>query len=163
MPNYEWDIQKAADNVVKHSVTFDEAATTFDDPLAAFFDDVLHSENKDRYLLVGFSSQNRLLFVSHTAGTNGTIRIVSARLATERERENMNEKMLDNDDLLPEYDLDYCRAKPNPYVKHREAVSASPLTVKIDADVAAVFTSADTVNAVPRALIQTMPPTAATR
>ena len=84
---YEWDAIKAADNVVKHNVTFDEAATVFDDPLAAFFDDVLHSDEEERYLLVGFSAQNRLLYVSHTLRDTSTVRIISARLANKRERE----------------------------------------------------------------------------
>ncbi len=67
----------------------------------------------------------------------------------------MNEKINDPDELLPEYDLDYRRAKLNPYAKRENPV----LTVTIDADVATVFQSAESVNAVLRALIQTMPRT----
>ena len=76
----------------------------------------------------------------------------------------MNEKLLDkpdSDELLPHYDLDYRRAKPNPYVTRD--LTALEMTVKIDADVAAVFTSAESINAVLRALIQTMPQTATAR
>jgi len=86
MAKYEWDANKAADNVAKHGVTFEEAATVFEDVLAAFFDDVLHSDDEDRFLLVGYSSNYRLLYVSHTPRAD-VIRIISARPATKRERE----------------------------------------------------------------------------
>jgi len=82
---FQWDLAKAEQNVRKHGVSFDEAVTVFYDPLAATFDDPDHSEVEHRYLTVGFSSQNRLLVVSHT-DRGQTIRIISARPATSHER-----------------------------------------------------------------------------
>jgi len=82
---FEWDPKKAKRNLVKHGVPFDEAATVFYDPLAATFDDPVHSEGEQRYLTVGFSSQDRLLVVAHIE-KGETVRIISARLATVRER-----------------------------------------------------------------------------
>jgi len=82
---FQWDLAKAEQNVRKHGVSFDEAVTVFYDPLAATFDDPDHSAVEHRYLTVGFSSQNRLLVVSHT-DRGQTIRIISARPATPHER-----------------------------------------------------------------------------
>ena len=62
------------------------------------------------------------------------------------------------DGLLPEYDIDYSKAKPNRFAQHKNV----PELVKLDADVAAVFKTAEAVNAALRALIQTMPQTAQT-
>lgn len=82
---FEWDFAKAGENLRKHGVSFDEAATVFYDPLSITFDDPDHSEGENRFLTVGFSSQNRLLVVSHTE-RGVTIRIISARPATSQER-----------------------------------------------------------------------------
>ncbi len=82
---FEWDFEKAGENLRKHGVSFDEAATVFYDPLSITFDDPDHSEGENRFLTVGFSSQNRLLVVSHTE-RGVTIRIISARPATSQER-----------------------------------------------------------------------------
>lgn len=82
---FEWDPKKAKRNLVKHGVTFDEAVTAFYDPLAATFDDPDQSEDEQRYLTVGFSSQDRLLVVAHIQ-KGETVRIISARLAIVRER-----------------------------------------------------------------------------
>ena len=71
--------------VVGHEVTFDEAVTVFNDPLCATFDDPDHSADERRLITVGYSSRERLLLVSHVEA-NETIRIISARLATARER-----------------------------------------------------------------------------
>jgi uncharacterized DUF497 family protein len=82
---FEWDPKKAKRNLVKHGVPFDEAVTAFYDPLAATFDDPDQSEDEQRYLTVGFSSQDRLLVVAHIQ-KGETVRIISARLAIVRER-----------------------------------------------------------------------------
>ena len=89
--SFEWDDGKAASNLKKHNVSFSEAATVFDDPHAAIFDDQTHSTDEAREIIVGYSNRNRLLIVSFTErGEN--IRIISARKATKRERENHEEK-----------------------------------------------------------------------
>ncbi len=82
---FEWDAEKAAENLKKHGVSFDEAVTVFVDPLAATFDDPDHSLAEDRFLTVGYSSQGRLLVVCHTE-RRGALRLISARRTTAHER-----------------------------------------------------------------------------
>ena len=87
---FEWDSDKAASNRKKHAVSFEEAATVFADPLAAIFDDEVHSEDEQREFIVGHSVENRLLLVCFTE-REGAIRIISARRATRRERKDYEE------------------------------------------------------------------------
>jgi uncharacterized DUF497 family protein len=87
---FEWDEDKAAANQKKHRVAFGEAASVFADPLAAIFDDEAHSEEELREIIVGHSAENRLLLVSFTERA-GVIRIISARRATKRERQDYEE------------------------------------------------------------------------
>jgi len=82
---YEWDPVKAAANVKKHRVRFEEAASVFRDPLALTFPDPDHSDEEDREITIGFSVKRRVLFVS-PAAREGRIRIISARRATRREQ-----------------------------------------------------------------------------
>jgi uncharacterized DUF497 family protein len=82
---FEWDPTKAQRNWVKHKVTFQEAATVFGDPLAITYFDPDHSQDEDRFLTIGSSTTARLLIVSHTDRGDVT-RIISARLATPKER-----------------------------------------------------------------------------
>jgi uncharacterized protein len=82
---FEWDPEKAARNVSKHGVSFNEAATIFGDPLAITYSDPDHSEDEERFLTFGHSNENQLLVVSHTDRGERT-RIISARRATRRER-----------------------------------------------------------------------------
>ncbi len=82
---FEWDENKAAKNLSKHQVSFDEAKTVFDDPLYIDFYDPDHSEDEDRYLIVGQSTQGRLLIVSYTERGN-SVRLISAREVTRKER-----------------------------------------------------------------------------
>jgi hypothetical protein len=82
---FEWDENKAAKNLSKHQVSFDEAKTVFDDPLYIDFYDPDHSEEEDRYLIVGQSTQGRLLIVSYTERGN-SVRLISAREVTRKER-----------------------------------------------------------------------------
>lgn len=86
----EWDENKAERNLAKHRVSFEEAKTVFDDPLYVDFYDPDHSEDEERYLLVGASNQKRLLIVSYTERGN-SIRIISAREVTRAEREAYEE------------------------------------------------------------------------
>jgi uncharacterized protein len=83
---FDWDENKAASNLLKHGVSFDEAKTVFDDPLYVDFYDPAHSEDEDRYLIVGESNQRRLLIASYTERGN-LIRLISAREVTRTERE----------------------------------------------------------------------------
>jgi len=82
---FEWDPKKAAANLKKHGVTFQEAATAFGDPLAITFDDPDHSEDEERHLTFGLSLQGRLIVVSHTERRDRA-RIINARLMESEER-----------------------------------------------------------------------------
>ena len=82
---YAWDDDKAANNIVKHHVTFDDASSVFADPLAVIFDDEAHSGEETRELILGHSTSNLLLLVSFTE-RDGVVRIISARRATPKER-----------------------------------------------------------------------------
>jgi len=82
---FEWDGAKAASNLKKHRVSFDEAVTVFYDHLAATFEDPDHSQDESRLITVGYSAQGRLLVVSHVERASAT-RLISARCATLRER-----------------------------------------------------------------------------
>jgi hypothetical protein len=83
---FEWDPEKAAANVRRRRVSFNEAATVLEDPLSMTFPDEAHSEGEMRFVTVGVSQRGRVLVVAHTE-RNDTIRIISARRATRRERE----------------------------------------------------------------------------
>ena len=85
---FQWDIHKATANIQKHGVSFDEAATVFRDGLARIFDDEDHSAEESREIIIGHSAAGRLLLVSLTEKADNTVRIVSARVATKRERRN---------------------------------------------------------------------------
>ena len=82
---FEWDSNKAATNLAKHGVSFEEAKTVFDDPLYIDFYDLDHSDDEHRYIMIGMSEQNRLLLVAYTE-RGDVIRLISAREATKAER-----------------------------------------------------------------------------
>ena len=86
---FEWDPSKAASNAKKHKVTFEVAKTVFYDDFAVQFFDEEHSSEEDRFLLLGMSSDAKLLLVCHCEREGGdVIRIISARKATESEAQN---------------------------------------------------------------------------
>lgn len=84
--HFEWDPKKAASNQHKHGVTFEEASSALRDLFSATAHDPDHSDNEERFITLGISTQGRLLMVSHTDRGNA-IRIISARLATNIERQ----------------------------------------------------------------------------
>lgn len=88
---FEWDVEKAKTNSRNHGVTFDEASTVFGDPLALLMPDPDHSLDEKRYLLLGRSSQHRLVVVAFAERTPRT-RLISARRATQRERRRYEEE-----------------------------------------------------------------------
>ena len=87
---FEWDADKAKKNLKLHEVTFDEASTAFQDSLSLTIYDPLHSQEEDRFVLIGNSSRNRILVVVHTERGNN-IRIISARNANKNERNQYEE------------------------------------------------------------------------
>ena len=86
MIRFEWDSSKAAANLKKHRISFEDAQSVFYDEFAVQFFDDLHSSEEERFLMLGMSSAASLLIVCHCERENGAvIRIISARKATRRE------------------------------------------------------------------------------
>ena len=86
MIRFEWDPPKAAANLKKHRISFEDAQSVFYDEFAVQFFDDLHSSEEDRFLMLGMSSAAGLLIVCHCEREGGAvIRIISARKATRRE------------------------------------------------------------------------------
>jgi len=90
MLTFEWDANKAASNLAKHGVSFQEATTVFGDPVSITIPDPAHSQTEDRFIILGRSHQGRLLVVIHT-GRGDNIRVISARRAGRRERKQYEE------------------------------------------------------------------------
>jgi uncharacterized DUF497 family protein len=87
MIKFEWDAAKATSNKKKHGVSFEEAQSVFYDDFAVQFFDEDNTDSEDRFLMLGFSDEARLLIVCHCERDGGgTIRIISARKATKNER-----------------------------------------------------------------------------
>lgn len=86
---FEWNTEKAEANLKKHGVLFDEAETVFDDPLFVIFADPDHSFEENRFIIMGESTQNRLLVVSYTERPPAT-RLIT-REATRQERKKYEE------------------------------------------------------------------------
>lgn len=82
---FDWDPAKAASNLRKHGVAFEEAETVFDDPLAIVIPDPVHSYGEERQVLIGRSAPGNTLVVVHVE-PGERIRIISARAATKQER-----------------------------------------------------------------------------
>jgi uncharacterized DUF497 family protein len=87
---FDWDPKKAAANLRKHGVAFDEAMTAFADPHSITIPDPDHSEDEDRCILIGRSTVQRLLVVVHLE-RGERLRLISARLAARRERRTYEE------------------------------------------------------------------------
>lgn len=83
---FDWDDRKAAANLTKHGVSFNEAATVIGDALGWTYPDPKHSRSEQRWITVGLSDAGRVLVVSHTDQNDEAIRIISARRATKKER-----------------------------------------------------------------------------
>lgn len=89
--NFEWDRQKAAKNLAKHGVAFQEAESVFGDALGRITTDQRHSIDEQRYVLLGLSNEQRLLAVMF-ADRGEAIRLISARRATPRERRDYEQE-----------------------------------------------------------------------
>jgi len=88
--NFEWDANKAKSNLAKHRISFEEASTIFGDPRSLTIPDPMHSDLENRFITLGASHRGKLLVVVQTErGDN--IRIISARIASRRERRNYEE------------------------------------------------------------------------
>ena len=84
--HFEWDINKNAINIKKHNISFEEAKTVFYDDEALVINDPDHSQDEERFIILGTSTKSNVLVVCHCFRDNdSTIRIISARKATKRE------------------------------------------------------------------------------
>jgi len=88
---FEWDPEKAENNLRKHGVNFEEAITAFKDTLALIFDDEEHSEAEHREIIIGTSALRRIILVCFVERVEDTIRIFSARRATRNEIKDYEE------------------------------------------------------------------------
>lgn len=88
---FEWNENKANENLKKHGVSFDEAKTVFNDPFSVTIYDPDHSIDEDRYIDIGLSSKGRLIVVSYLE-QDGKIRIISSRKATKKEKRDYEKK-----------------------------------------------------------------------
>lgn len=89
---FEWDDTKASSNVTKHGVSFEEAKTVFDDDFARMIPDPDHSEQEERFILLGMSYTLKILAVVHCyRDQEGIIRIISARRSTKNEERQYKE------------------------------------------------------------------------
>jgi uncharacterized DUF497 family protein len=88
---FEWDPTKAAGNIRKHGVSFDEAVTVFKDPLAFIFDDDTHLEQEHREIIIGLSALRRMILVCFVERLEDVVRIISARPATRQEIKDYEE------------------------------------------------------------------------
>ena len=84
---FEWDEKKNASNQKKHGIAFEEAKSVFSDQFARLIPDPDHSDEEDRFILLGTSIHSNLLVVCHCERSNDSIRIISARKAIKKERE----------------------------------------------------------------------------
>ncbi len=147
---FEWNRDKAKANLSKHDVSFDEAKTVFDDPLFVDFYDPDHSDDEERYIIVGQSQKNRLLIVSYTERKD-KIRLISAREAPRMEKMLMK-KIKDEmeDELRPEYDLRSLRVRR--IGDKRTAFSGQ--IIQLAPDVVELFPNSESVNEALRFLIR---------
>jgi uncharacterized DUF497 family protein len=90
---FAWDENKAAANLARHGVAFEEAATVFGDPLSDTFDDPDHSANERRFVIIGMSAKGKMLIVAHT-DDGEVVRLISAREPTREERELYEESRI---------------------------------------------------------------------
>ena len=87
---FAWDTKKAASNLAKHDIFFEEAATVFGDPLSNTFPDPDHSLEEQSFIIIGSSEQGRIIVVAHT-DDGEVVRIINAREATHGERKSYEE------------------------------------------------------------------------
>jgi len=88
---FEWDEKKADENLRTHGVSFDEAKTVFNDPFSVTIYDPDHSIDEERYIDIGMSTKGRLIVVSYSE-RGETIRMISSRKATKKERRGYEDK-----------------------------------------------------------------------
>jgi hypothetical protein len=139
-PTFEWDRAKAGINFRKHGVSFEEAVTVFQNRLARVHSDPDHSASERRQIIVGHSERK-----AHGKQPGASEKPMKKADKTHREL---------TDDLRPEYDFDYSKAKKNPYAAY---VKGRTVAVVLDPDVAATFPTSRAVNALLRSVAAAIP------
>jgi len=145
---FEWDDGRAVENLIRHGISFSEASTAFADPLSRTIPDPLHPTKKIDSLSLAQSGLQRTLVVVNTY-RGEVIRIISARTATAREKEIMNEGKNDEVEILDEYD--FSNAVIGKYAKQ---YAEGTNIVVLEPDVAKVFPDSAAVNQALRQLIE---------
>lgn len=165
---FEWDEDKAEQNLKKHGVSFHEAKTAFNDPCAITIHDPDHSDTEDRYIDIGLSFKGRLIVVSYTE-RGEIIRIISSRKAEKREKiMKKGKKKNETKEMREEYDFsggvqgkhfkEYRRGHSVRITKSNGTTethifSAAEGSIMLDPDVRKHFSDSETVNKVLRSLI----------
>jgi uncharacterized DUF497 family protein len=150
-----WSERKAAANLSKHGVSFEEARDTLDDPFTRTMHDYRHSDAENRYVGIGYSNEQRILFIAYSIYKD-VARLISARSATPAEKRSymsgkdiIRDAPMEDDYDPADYEWDFSNAKPigDMFAKLRGSVV-------LDSDVCDVFRSADEVNNALRMLIR---------
>ncbi len=153
---FEWDADKTAANLRKHGVSFEEATTAFADPLAINMPDPDHSETEARYVVLGQSTQGRLIVVCYTERPPRT-RLITARRPPGANDPSMKkararaaeQASVDEDTMRPEYDFSR-GVRGVTAQRYAQGVNV----VLLDPDVAEVFPTARAVNEALRTLVR---------
>jgi uncharacterized DUF497 family protein len=148
---FEWDPGKAAANLAKHQVSFEEPISVFEDPLATTVPDVEHSFDEERFLTTGVTSQQRIVIVWHTDREDAVRIIGLARRQTGSDKIMSLDNRTDPepDEMQPEYDI-----RGGVRGKYYDRYRAGTNIVLLEPDVAKVFHDSDSVNRALRALIE---------
>lgn len=155
---FEWDSNKAAANLKKHGVAFDEALTVFRDPLALLFDDPDHSADEQREVIIASRRNRGFLWSALPSGRAGfgssTRGARPPQNASNMAKTRRPRKRPPSDDLRPEYEFDYTKARPNRFASRfpRQTVA-----VVLEPDVAEVFSTSRSVNSLLRSVIKAVP------
>lgn len=127
--HFEWNERKAAANLRKHGVSFEDAKSVFYDERAKLMDDPDHSELEDRFILLGLSTALKILVVCHCYRTgDDVIRIISASKATSREMKSYPKRCA----MRKEYD--FSAARKNPYASQLKKQMKKQITIRLDED-----------------------------
>jgi uncharacterized DUF497 family protein len=153
---FEWDPKKDAANEQKHGISFEAATVTFQDPLAAVHTDPDHSDDEKREILVGHGTLGRLLLV---VSSSDRVRFGSLppaglpSVSVKPMKQARRSRPSTTDDMRPEYDFDYSKARSNPYAARLK----DRVAVVLDPDVAAVFPTSEAVNTLLRSVVAAVP------
>jgi len=142
---FEWDAQKAAANLRKHGVSFDEAVTAFSDRLSVLLPDPDHSVGAERYLVMGLSARGRLLVVSFVERPPRTRIITAETMKKAKGKPQVRER--DKDTMRPEYDFSK-GVRGVTAARYREGTNI----IVLDPDLMDVFPDSEAVNEALRAL-----------